>query len=73
MPGPSLVLQSLINRSHSSSASWATVPGQPDLITALLNLAMSRTKRIYSNTDVFSHRQPQFYGTLTRDSNTAPE
>ena len=73
VPGPSLVLQSLINRSQSSSASWATAPGQPDLITALLNLAMSRTKRIYSNTDVFSHRQPQFYGTLTRDSNTTPE
>ena len=72
VPGPSLVLQSLINRSQSSSASWATVPGQPDLITALLNLAMSRTKRIYNNTDVFFHRQPKFYGTLTRDSNAAP-
>jgi predicted amidohydrolase len=67
--GPSLVLQSLINRSQASSASWGTVPGQPDIVTALLNLAMSRTKRIYNNTDVFFHRQPEFYGVLTRDSN----
>jgi predicted amidohydrolase len=69
--GPSVILQGLLSRSLSSAASWSTEPGRPDMVTALLNLAMSRSKRIYSNTDVLFHRQPQYYGRLTRDSNAA--
>jgi len=70
-PGPSLILQSLLSRTLSSAASWGTEPGRPDIITALLNLSMSRSKRIYSNTDVLFHRQPQYYSRLTRDTNQA--
>jgi predicted amidohydrolase len=69
VPGPSIILQGLLSRSLSSAASWTTEGGQPAMATALLNLAMSRTKRIYSNTDVLFHRQPQYYGRLTRESN----
>ena len=67
--GPSLILQSLLSRSSSSTASWRTEPGRPDIVTALLNLAISRSKRIYNNTDVLFDRQPQYYGRLTRESN----
>jgi predicted amidohydrolase len=64
--GPSLILQGLLSRSLSSAARWETTIGEPGFVTGLLNLAMSRSKRIYSNTDVLLHRQPQYYAPLTR-------